>query len=146
MIRKLLIISGIALMAFTGLTTLSSCEKDTASPTDTLTFAELNAPYTALTPTVSPSGSVTFYARSSIMNSASNAIDIYVDGSKVGTIIQPTSASGIPNCGTTGNVTTTLTTGVFHTWQAAKSGNFPGNSRSIIVTSTVCAKQEVTSF
>jgi hypothetical protein len=140
MIRKLLIISGIALMAFTGLTTLSSCEKDTANPKDKLTFAELNAPYTA------PLGSVTFYARSSIMNSAGNAIDIYVDGSKVGTIIQPTPASGIPNCGTTGNVTTTLTTGVSHTWQAAKSGNFPGNSRSINLTSTVCAKQEVTSF
>ena len=133
-------------MAFTGLTTLSSCEKDTASPNDTLTFAELNAPYTALTPTVTPSGSVTFFARSTYMSSAGNSIDVFVDGSYLNSIFVTTNSGVTPACGLSGNVTTTLTAGT-HSW-FARAGNFnwSTSAHSINITSNVCAKQEVTSF
>ena len=149
MIRKLLVITGLALFALTGTTALSSCEKDPASLNDTITFQDLNAPYVSLTPTVAitPTSSVTFFARSSAMSNSNYRIYIYVDGNFVNSISGITSSGSTPSCGSFGNVTTILTAGV-HTWFATSDGfstyGSQSSPRSVnVVTTTACNRVEV---
>jgi len=149
MIRKLLVLAGLAIFAITGMTTLSSCEKDPVSLTDTITFEKLNGPYVALTPTVAPTKttSVTFFARSTVMSNSGGYVEIYVDGNLVNYITTSTSSGIFPNCGQTGNVTTTITTGT-HTWFGRSANGFYDfgtsfNPRSINITTVTCNKQEV---
>lgn len=149
MIRKLLVITGLALFAFTGMTTLSSCEKDAPSLNDSITFQNLNAPYVSLTPTVAPTitTSVTFFARSSVMSNSGGGVEIYIDGNFAGYITSSTSSGISPSCGLSGNVNRTLTTGN-HTWYGRSLNGFYDfgtsfNPRSIPITTVTCNKQEV---
>jgi hypothetical protein len=149
MIRKLLVITGLALFALTGTTALSSCEKDPASLNDTITFQDLNAPYVPLTPTVAltPTSSVTFYAKSNAMSNSNYKIYVFIDGNFVSSISGITSSGSTPSCGTFGNVTTTLTTGL-HTWFATSDGfssyGSQSSPRSVnVLTTTTCNKVEV---
>jgi hypothetical protein len=150
MIRKLLILPVVALLFATmSLSTLTSCEKDPADLNDTITFEELNAPYTVITPTVAPTKttSLTFYARSTVMSNSGGSVDVFLDGNYVNSIFVTTSSGVIPNCGLSGNVTTTVTTGS-HTWFARSANGFydfgtTWSPRSITVTTVTCNKQEV---
>ena len=149
MIRKLLVITGLALFALTGTTALSSCEKDPASLNDTITFQDLNAPYVSLTPTVAitPTSSVTFYAKSNAMSNSNYKIYVFIDGNFVSSISGITSSGSTPSCGTFGNVTTTLTAGL-HTWFATSDGfssyGSQSSPRSVnVLTTTTCNKVEV---
>jgi hypothetical protein len=150
MLRKLIVIPcAMMLIAFMSLSTLTSCEKDPASPSDTLTFTQLNEPYVSLTPTVATTqtSTVTFFARSFAMNNSFGQINIFVDGIYINTITGTTSSGVTPSCNSFGNATTTLTAGV-HTWFAttANSSQVYGtqsNPRSVNITTVSCNRVEV---
>jgi hypothetical protein len=98
MIRKLLILPVVALLFATmSLSTLTSCEKDPADLNDTITFEELNAPYTVITPTVAPTKttSLTFYARSTVMSNSGGSVDVFLDGNYVNSMHVPLMVSMI---------------------------------------------------